>query len=103
MKRLLLLFVPVLIAVAGVSTVVGADAPKDRGRELIELKMGHLVLPFKHWKHQKDVNNECYHCHSKKIGQIEGWGKDTAHGICIPCHDLDGKGPVECHQCHMKK
>ena len=35
-------------------------------------------------------------------GKIAGWGKESAHTICIPCHDLDDKGPVECHQCHKK-
>jgi hypothetical protein len=92
-----------LTVTAATPAIVMAELPKDPGREVIDLKMGKMVLPFKHWKHQKDLKNECFHCHSKKIGQIEGWSKDTAHTICIPCHELDNKGPVECAQCHKKK
>jgi predicted CXXCH cytochrome family protein len=86
-----------------VSSEGAADAPKDRGPEVINLKMKGMVMPFKHWKHQKEAKSDCRDCHSRKIGKIEGWGEDTAHKVCIPCHDLEEKGPVLCHQCHDKK
>jgi predicted CXXCH cytochrome family protein len=57
--------------------------------------MGDLVLPFTHWKHQKTLNDECFHCHATKIGKIDDWSKETAQNLCIPCHATGHKGPVE--------
>ena len=102
MKRFVLLSIA-LLPICVVSSAALADAPKNLGPEVINLKMGVMVLPFSHGKHARELKNDCLHCHTKKIGKIEGWGKDTAHRICIPCHDLEEKGPVECHQCHPKK
>ena len=99
-QGILLLLVLLLTAV---SSAALAQAPDNRGPEVIRLKMGEMELPFKHWTHQKEVKNECYHCHNTKIGKIDGWGKETAHTICIPCHELEGKGPVSCRQCHTKE
>jgi hypothetical protein len=80
-----------------------AETPKNVGPEIINLKMGVMVLPFSHRKHQTFLNSECFHCHPKKTGgKIESWNKETAHQICISCHDLEEKGPVECKQCHKK-
>lgn len=93
----------VLVSMIGVSSIGFAAAPKDPGPEIINLKMGVMVLPFSHRHHQKELNQECFHCHPKKSGgKIENWSKDTAHKICISCHDLEEKGPVECKQCHTK-
>jgi cytochrome c553 len=89
-----------LLSLIGVSVSVFAGNPTNLGPEVIKLKMGDLVLPFKHWSHQKRLNNECFHCHATKIGKIEDWSKETAHNLCISCHEIEGKGPVECQQCH---
>jgi predicted CXXCH cytochrome family protein len=75
---------------------------KDKGPDMINFKMGNMSLEFKHKKHIAALNNECFHCHKSEKGKIDGWGKETAHTICIPCHDLNDKGPVECQQCHAK-
>ena len=101
MKMCMLLMTGILI-VSGYLTSAMADTPKDRGREIINLKMGVMELRFQHWKHQNDVHNDCFNCHKTKIGVIDGWSKDVAHKICIPCHDLENKGPVQCHECHKK-
>ena len=107
MKRLLSLIVALTFALTLSSTITIAaekkDAPKDRGREFINLKMGVVELRFQHWKHQTNVHNDCFNCHKTKIGVIDGWSKDVAHKICIPCHDLENKGPVQCHECHKKE
>ena len=94
-----------VLGILSITTVASAaltETPKDKGREVIKLKMGDMELPFQHWKHQKNANNECFHCHNTSIGKIDGWGKDTAHRICIPCHELEDKGPVTCRECHPK-
>jgi hypothetical protein len=101
MERLIPLLAGLLVTF-GIAATVLAEPPRDPGPEVINLKMGVMVLPFTHAKHARNLNNDCLHCHTRKIGKIEGWGKDTAHKICIPCHDLEDKGPVECHQCHKK-
>ena len=76
------------------------NPPKDRGPDIINLKMGVMVLPFQHWKHQSTGNFECFNCHKAKIGKIDGWSEAFAHKTCIPCHELENKGPVQCHECH---
>jgi hypothetical protein len=101
MKKITL-FLAGLFIVSGSFTTVLAEQPKDRGREIINLKMGVMELRFQHWKHQTDVHNDCFNCHKTKIGVIDGWNKDVAHKVCIPCHDLENKGPVQCHECHKK-
>ena len=101
MKKYALLMTGLFI-VSGCFTSVGAEPPKDRGRELINLKMGNMDLQFQHWKHQTSVHNECFNCHKTKIGVIDGWSTDVAHKVCIPCHDLESKGPVQCQECHKK-
>lgn len=100
MKNLLTIIA--LLCLISVSATVTAATPPEKGREVIDLKMGSMVLPFKHREHQKRLNDECFHCHTAKIGQIEGWSKDTAHKICIACHELEDKGPTECGECHKK-
>ncbi len=106
MNKLLATIVNLIFAVLLVASLSCAaekkEAPKDRGREMINLKMGTMVLPFNHWKHQSDLSNDCFNCHKTKIGVIDGWSKDVAHKVCIPCHDLENKGPVQCHECHRK-
>lgn len=100
MKRSVMLVMAFLAAVGG--SLVWAESPKNLGPEVINLKMGVMIAPFQHRKHQKSLNNECWHCHKTSNGVIDGWGKETAHTLCIPCHDLEEKGPIECHQCHKK-
>lgn len=101
MKQLALLMA--LVFVTGISSTFAADAPKDRGPEVIQFKMGVMTLPFPHRKHQEQLNGECYHCHGKSSSwKIANWGKEAAHTICIACHDLEERGPVECRQCHKK-
>ncbi|WP_243374173.1 cytochrome c3 family protein [Geotalea sp. SG265] len=101
MKKALLLIL--VVCISGLSVTVLAATPKNVGPEIINLKMGVMILPFSHRKHQKELNGECFHCHPKaSAGKIDNWGKETAHKICISCHDLEEKGPVECKQCHKK-
>jgi hypothetical protein len=92
-----------LLSIATVSLAAVTATSKDSGPEVINLKMGDMKLPFQHWTHQKSLKGECFHCHNTKIGKIDGWSKDTAHKICIACHELEDKGPVACLQCHPKK
>ncbi len=102
MKRKILLLA--LLSIFGVLSIAFAEAPRNPGPEIINLKMGVMVLPFEHRKHQISVNDECFHCHPKQTGgKIDNWGKDMAHELCISCHDLEEKGPIECKQCHKKK
>jgi cytochrome c553 len=97
------LAIAVLVSLLAISTVVQAETKVDRGRETIDIKMGWMILPFKHWEHQKRVKNDCSQCHTQKIGVIPGWGEKTsAHDLCIPCHEAEEKGPSECRQCHKK-
>lgn len=79
-------------------------ASVDKGPETITFDMGGTPVNFKHWNHQtnKKMGN-CFNCHRYEIGKIEGWGKDFAHMVCIPCHDLNEKGPTNCKECHKKK
>ena len=89
-----------LLFLTGVPVSVLAENPAHSGPEVIKLKMGDLMLPFKHWAHQKFLEKQCSPCHVSKIGKIENWGKETAHALCITCHESRHKGPVECKQCH---
>lgn len=82
------------------SPVMAADNTQNVGPEIIKFKMGDLYLVFKHWQHQKWSNKECFNCHKDKEWKIKNWDKETAHQICIPCHDLNKKGPVDCKDCH---
>lgn len=82
---------------------VMADKPENPGPKIIKLKMGKETVEFTHHKHQKVVNNQCLECHDKKSGKIDNWSEATAHRLCIPCHDLNEKGPVSCKGCHPKK
>jgi hypothetical protein len=101
MKKSVLL-VSALLLFSGFGMSAMADVPKDRGPEIINLKMGTMELRFPHWKHQTAVVNDCFNCHKTKLGVIDGWSKEVAHKICIPCHDLENKGPVTCKECHKK-
>jgi hypothetical protein len=97
-----------LLSLLAISALANAQTNVDKGREVINLKMGWMTLQFKHWEHQKRVNYECFQCHTGKVGVIQGWGENTAHDLCIPCHELGAKGlgekgPTECSQCHKKK
>lgn len=92
-----------ILAFLGVTSTVLAEAPKNRGSEVLNFKMGIVDMPFQHWKHQKLAKDDCLHCHDRTGEKIKGWGEEVAHKICIPCHDLDEKGPVLCHECHSKK
>lgn len=98
MKKIAVLTVALCSFMAGSHAF--ADAKKGVGPEFINLKMGAEQMKFLHWKHQASNNNECINCHVTEGGKIEGWGKETAHTLCIPCHDMNEKGPVECKQCH---
>lgn len=104
MKRKFLVVVAAM-ALSGGATIALADTAQNNGPEIINLKMGDTSLAFQHWKHQKQLKgkNDCFRCHKVELGKIEGWGTETAHTVCIPCHDLNDKGPVECKGCHKKK
>ncbi len=92
-----------LLSLIGMSVTVLAENPANIGPEVIKFKMGDLTLPFKHWRHQKRIQgSKCFTCHTKEIGKILNWSKDTAHSLCIPCHELEKKGPIECKLCHFE-
>ena len=96
-----------LLIVALVTVTIGAsssmdDTRTDSGQEVVPLKMGSNTIPFQHRRHQIKLNSECFHCHKTVIGKIDNWGKESAHTICIACHDLYDNGPVECKGCHTK-
>lgn len=97
-SMLLCLLFSLLLAV----NVMAAN-PENPGPKIIKLKMGKGIIEFNHYKHQKVTNNKCWECHEKQSGKIENWSKSTAHQLCIPCHDLNEKGPVSCKGCHPKK
>jgi len=72
------------------------------GAPVIKLKMGNKMLEFTHLKHQKLTKGQCWECHDKTPGKITNWSEATAHKLCIPCHDLNEKGPISCKGCHKK-
>jgi len=80
-----------------ISIIVCSTASAGSGPDSIKLK---TVVPFQHWKHQSSNGSECFNCHKADGARIENWGKEVAHELCISCHDLNDKGPVECKQCH---
>lgn len=82
--------------------VQAAEIPQNRGPAVIDLKMGKETIKFQHLEHQKRNNNECFHCHKPQEWKIKTWDKEVAHQVCIACHDLNDKGPVECKGCHTK-
>lgn len=96
MKNIVLL--AALLASLMVYSTVHAVTPKGAGPDVITLKT--VQVPFQHWKHQVNNGSECFHCHNAEGGKIKGWGKEAAHELCISCHDLNDKGPVDCKQCH---
>jgi len=101
MARYLFVSLILLLSLLFTSTVF-AVKPENIGPKIIKLKMGEKTIDFTHQKHQKLTNNQCWECHDKKNGKIENWNQATAHKICIPCHDLNEKGPVSCKGCHKK-
>lgn len=82
---------------------VMAVTPDNPGPKIIKMKMGKEAIEFTHYKHQQVTDNKCWECHDKKSGKIDNWSEATAHRLCIPCHDLNEKGPVSCKGCHSKK
>lgn len=99
----ILLVVPVAVAVFLCTADLHADQPVKLGPSIIKLKMGEKTLEFTHLKHQQLTKNQCWECHDKSNGKIKNWSQTTAHKLCIPCHDLNEKGPVACKSCHPKK
>ena len=90
-----------LVLIIGMSiAVTAAEIPPNVGPEIIKIKMGEHSLDFKHRMHQKLNNSECFHCHKPQEWKIKKWDKEVAHEICIACHDLNDRGPVECKGCH---
>lgn len=61
------------------------------------------AVQFNHKKHEELVKKNCKTCHEKAPGKMEGFGKDKAHKLCLDCHKSQGKGPVTCKECHVKK
>ncbi len=93
----------ILGALLLMSTSLLAAQPENPGPKMIKLMMGKKALDFTHLKHQQLTKNQCWECHDKKAGKIANWGEATAHKLCIPCHDLNEKGPINCKGCHPKK
>jgi len=84
------------------SALLFAAPAENQGPKIIDLKMGKQEIKFTHHKHQQLTKNQCWECHDTSKGKIPGWGKEKAHKLCIPCHDLNEKGPVSCKGCHKK-
>jgi len=101
MSRCLYVSFILLLSLLFTSTVIAAE-PENKGPKIIKLKMGGKTIEFTHHKHQKVTGNKCWECHADKKGKIDNWGEATAHRLCIPCHDLNEKGPVSCKGCHKK-
>jgi predicted CXXCH cytochrome family protein len=93
------LYVPVVAAIIFAAQSHAAQTG-GTGPETIKLTMGKKAIEFTHRKHQKVA--KCWECHAKTPGKIDNWGEATAHKLCIPCHDLNAKGPVACKGCHKK-
>lgn len=100
--KLITVLVALLLTIGASSNILAVEATPNSGPAVIELKMGNMRLPFQHLKHQKRNNGECFHCHKPQEWKIKEWNKEVAHQICISCHDLNEKGPVECKGCHAK-
>lgn len=100
MKLFSQLLASLLTTIVISSVTFAEDTAQNLGPEIIKLRMGDIFLPFKHWKHQKQANNECFDCHKPNEWKIIQWNKEIAHQICISCHDLHKSGPVECKDCH---
>lgn len=99
--KLTYLLPALFLATVGIPAAVFAtETPENIGPEVIQMKMGAKILSFQHRKHQKINNNECFHCHKPQEWKIKKWDKEVAHEICIACHDLNDRGPVECKGCH---
>lgn len=101
MKKISVVIISLVTVLFSVSLIMAAE-PENRGPKTINLKMGKSMITFTHHKHQKITNNQCWECHDKSKGKIDKWGESTAHKLCIPCHDLNEKGPVKCKACHKK-
>jgi len=101
MKLFTVLFASLLVIDTSFN-ILAVETPPNSGPAVIELKMGNMHLPFQHLKHQKSNNSECSHCHKPREWKIKEWNKEVAHQLCISCHDLNEKGPVECKECHTK-
>jgi predicted CXXCH cytochrome family protein len=101
MSRYLFVSLILMFSLLLTSNVLAA-VPENKGPQIIKLKMGKNIIEFTHHKHQKVTNNQCWECHDKKTGKIDNWSQATAHRLCIPCHDLNEKGPVSCKGCHKK-
>lgn len=97
------MFVPLLVIIGLPLAVLAAETPENAGPEIIKLNMGPKTFVFQHRKHQTSNNNECFHCHKPQEWKIKKWDKEVAHEVCIACHDLNEKGPVECKGCHTPK
>lgn len=98
MRRIMSLCI--VLSFLGVALAAFAESPAGNGPEVIKFKMGDLVLPFKHWGHQNSLENKCSPCHVNETPKIANWSKETAHTLCVSCHEGMKKGPVECKQCH---
>ena len=102
MSRYLFIRLALFFSLVFAANVMAAK-PENIGPKIIKLKMGKETIQFTHYKHQKLTNNQCWECHANKTGKIDNWSEATAHKLCIPCHDLSEKGPVNCKGCNAKK
>lgn len=100
MRLTISLFAAFVMIVGVPLAILAVETPPNAGPDMIKLKMGDKTLNFQHKKHQDSTNNECFHCHKPQEWKIKKWDKEVAHQICISCHDLNDKGPVECKGCH---
>jgi len=103
MKLTTTLLASILLIIGLPLAILAVETPPNAGPEIINLNMGKKTLVFEHKKHQLYTKNECFHCHKPQEWKIKKWDKEVAHEICIACHDLYDKGPVECKGCHTAK
>jgi hypothetical protein len=100
MKKITILLALSLMIIGLPLAIMAEEVPKNIGPAVIKMKMGNTSMDFQHLKHQKNNNNECFHCHKPQEWKIKKWDKEVAHQVCIACHDLNDKGPIECKGCH---
>jgi predicted CXXCH cytochrome family protein len=94
-----------LCAVAAVFLLCAGAALAADLKDRMEFPAEPGTVVFYHNNHVNEVKGDCKVCHELAPGKIEGFGKESAHKLCIGCHEPhDGmpEGPTNCEGCHRK-
>lgn len=64
-------------------------------------------IRFNHERHKTRMKAEsCLPCHKTptptKEHTLTRFEQHSAHSFCRGCHRKNGRGPVECHECHSE-